>query len=90
MAGGAGRRGTSPGQQAYCVVVGLSIEKCVPAMLTFDRQHHSLVVKTAEQCFHGQHCKAVCRAKPRSCREPWPRLQGHGRDRRTGMEHLLG
>lgn len=90
MAGGAGRRGLSPGQQTHCAVAGLSVEECVPATLTFDFKHHILVVKTAEECFHGQHCKSVCRAKPRSRWEPWPRLRGHGRDGKSEMEHLSG
>ena len=90
MAGGAGRRGLSPGQQTHCTVVGLSVEECVPATLTFHCKHHILIAEMAEQCFHGQHCKSVGRAKPRSCWEPRPQLRGHGRAGRTGMEHLLG
>lgn len=90
MARGAGRRGLSPGQQPHCAVVGLSVEERVPATLTFHFKGYKPVAQTAEQCFHSQHYKPVCRAKPRSRWQPWLQAQGHGRAGRTGMEHLLG
>jgi len=90
VAGGAGLRGLSPGQQTHCAVVGLRVEECFPAMLTVDFKDHMLVPNRAEQCFHGQHCKPACRAKPRSRWERRPQLQGYGPDGRTGMGHLLG
>lgn len=90
MERGAGTRGFSPGQQTHCTVVGLSAEERVPATLTFDVKHHIVIPNAAEQCFHSQHCKSVCRAKPRSRWEPRPWLRGHARDGRTGVEHLLG
>lgn len=90
VTGAARRRRLSPGQQTHCIVVGVIVEERVPASLTFDCQHHILQPQAAEQRFHCQHYKPVCRAKLRSCREPWPKVQGHGRDRKTGMEHLLG
>lgn len=69
--------GLSPGQKTHCIVVGVSVEECVPATLTFNFRHHILIVKMTEQCFHGQQCKSVCRSKPRSCQESWPQIQGH-------------
>lgn len=88
--GAARRRRLSPGQQTHCIVVGVIVEECVPTSLTFNCHHHILEPQTAEQSFHCQHHKPVCRAKLRSHRKPWPKVQGHGRDRKTGKEHLLG
>lgn len=58
--------GLSPGQKTHCVVVGVGVEECVPATLTFNFRHHILIFKVTEQCFHGQQSKSACRAKPRS------------------------
>lgn len=47
------------------MVVGVSVEECVPATLAFNFRHHILILQMAEQCFHGQEYKSVCRGQSR-------------------------
>lgn len=70
-AGGSREKGVSPGQESHCIVVGVSTEQRVPASLAFHGYHNTLTLHSAEQDLQGLHRKPVCRAKPRSCWQPW-------------------